>query len=626
MSVEVSLQEYAEELQAEIDDQSASPEGSGYWLNTFTRVMIERLEGLGVLDGGVDCYHKSRGIEVHGYHLNEDDRRLDLFTCITMNGAPPPVLTKDQIETAFKRLASFLHKCFDGTVHTSVEQSSELVPVARRIHQLQNTIEKIRLFLFTNGQMRTRYTPTVANPGSRLKHIEFVCDIWDIVRLHKHETSGAQAEPIEIDLQKQFGKTLPCLIAPAAEGDCRVYLTCIPGDMLASLYDAHGMRLLERNVRAFLQVRGKVNQGIRRTVLHEPQRFLAYNNGISAVADSVTIKELGGGNAIITHIQNLQIVNGGQTTATLHHTKKKDAAKLDGIAVQAKLTVVPPVAVNTVVPLISQYANSQNKVSEADFAANEVFHVRIEKLSRSVVTPANPNVPETHWFYERVRGQYLYDQGRQGTAKRKKTFKELNPVGQRFSKTDLGKFINSWNQMPQVVSYGAQKSFLQFMTATKAEPAWGDVDQDDFKRIVALAILFKRIDQLVQGLDLGGYKANIVTYTLAYLSHATGAKLDLDRIWKDQKLTAATESAINKAAREIQKVLIAAPDGKNIGEWCKERRCWDKVKELEVKFGKTFDEELAQKTIRIPAKAVPPGENGAAPKKVGKKKAGSAAN
>jgi hypothetical protein len=611
MKMEVSLQEYAEELHTEVDDQSSSTEGSGYWLNTFTRVMIERLEGLGVLDGGIDCYHKARGIEVNGYHLNEDEHRLDLFTCVVAKGSPPPVIGKDQVETQFKRLGSFLAKCFDG-LHDSIEQSSELYPVAKRIHELQKTFERVRLFLFTNGQVKLKTAPTVAATG-RFKGIEFICDVWDIARLHRCDTSGAQAEPIEIDLQKQFGITLPCLVAPAAEGDCRVYLTHLPGQFLATLYDAHGMRLLERNVRAFLQVRGKVNQGIRKTILQEPQRFLAYNNGISAVADGVTLVDKPGVGPVITHIRNLQIVNGGQTTATLHHAHKKDGAPLDKIAVQTKLTVVPPPAVDTVVPLISQYANSQNKVSEADFAANEAFHVRIEKLSRAVLTPAVAGGAETHWFYERVRGQYLYEQGRAGTVARKKRFKELHPPTRRFTKTDLGKFVNSWNQLPHVVSLGAQKSFLHFMGAARREPGWADLSDTDFARMVALAILFKRTDQIVQDLDLGGYKANIITYVIAYLAAATEGRLPLDKIWKEQKLSAALETTIRAVALAVKQVLTAAPDGKNIGEWCKERRCWDKVRALEVNLGDALKKELAAAAIRIPAKSAGPAPGAAAP-------------
>jgi hypothetical protein len=608
MKANVTLQEYADELRLEVDDQSTSVDASGYWVNTFTRVIIERLEGLGVLEGGEDCYHKAQGIEVNGYHLNPDERQLDLFTCITTRNSSPETVGNDQVDAQFRRLGGFLAKCFDG-LHLSLEQSSELYTMARRIFEQKANLDRVRFFLLTNGLVkRTSYSVRASSKDGRFAGLNLSCEIWDIARLHRCETSGSQAEPIEIDLKKQFNCTLPCLVMPGDAGDCTVYLTYLPGGMLADLYEAHGLRLLERNVRAFLQIRGKVNQGIRRTILHEPHRFLAYNNGLSAVADAVILEEMPGGGRAIAHLRNLQIVNGGQTTATLHHARKKDGVDLDGVLVQTKLTVVPELAVEVVVPLISQYANSQNRVSEADFAANEAFHVRVEKLSRTTLAPAPAGGRESHWFYERVRGQYLYEQGRAGTPARKKRFRESFPATQRFSKTDLGKFINSWHQLPHVVSLGAQKNFLRFVAAAKDQPGWNDVDASDFTRIVALAILFKRADRLVQRLDLGGHKANIVTYTIAYLGHATGGRLDLDRVWKEQSISPPVEQAIVGIAREVQKCITSPPGAKNIGEWCKDPRCWNAVRALTIELGEDVRRGLAPAAITLPAtpSAAPP--------------------
>src|SRR5690606_7208558 len=136
-------------------------------------------------------------------------------------------------------------------------------------------------------------------------------------------------------------------------------------------------------------------------------RFFAYNNGITATADYIDFEEAPDG-LKIRKVRNLQIVNGGQTTASLFHTAKKDKADLSGIFVQAKLSVIPEEHVDEIVPLISRFANSQNKVSDADFFANDPFHIEIEELSRSVWTPAIGGTSHaTHWFYERARGQYM---------------------------------------------------------------------------------------------------------------------------------------------------------------------------------------------------------------------------
>ena len=53
--------------------------------------------------------------------------------------------------------------------------------------------------------------------------------------------------------------------------------------------------------------------------------FLAFNNGISATADFIELDKSGG---FIKSVKNLQIVNGGQTTASIYHTWKNDKVDL----------------------------------------------------------------------------------------------------------------------------------------------------------------------------------------------------------------------------------------------------------------------------------------------------------
>ena len=65
--------------------------------------------------------------------------------------------------------------------------------------------------------------------------------------------------------------------------------------------------------------------------------FLAYNNGIAATADHIELDRTG---HYIKSISNLQIVNGGQTTASIYYTAKKDKADISGIFVQAKVSVI----------------------------------------------------------------------------------------------------------------------------------------------------------------------------------------------------------------------------------------------------------------------------------------------
>lgn len=95
-------------------------------------------------------------------------------------------------------------------------------------------------------------------------------------------------ETIEIDFQEKYNLTVPCIENSASE-KYSVYLAIISGELLAALYDEYRDRLLEKNVRSFLQVKGAVNKGIRDTLRDEPEMFLAYNNGISVTAEGVEI-------------------------------------------------------------------------------------------------------------------------------------------------------------------------------------------------------------------------------------------------------------------------------------------------------------------------------------------------
>ena len=97
------------------------------------------------------------------------------------------------------------------------------------------------------------------------------------------------------------------------------YLATVSGNDLVSYYNQYGKRLLESNVRTFLSLRGNVNKGIYNTLRSdECVFFFAYNNGLSGTASDVLFE---GG--LIKSIQNLQIVNGGQTMSTIFKAKKE---------------------------------------------------------------------------------------------------------------------------------------------------------------------------------------------------------------------------------------------------------------------------------------------------------------
>lgn len=591
MSEAGDLKSFVDDLYHEVTISSDIDTNAEYKENEFTRQISEFLIDSGEIEDLTVCYHKSRGMQVNAYSISQDETRLDLFITIFNLESPPTNVAKAKVDQAFSQIIGMLKAALNGH-HKALEESSETYDMFLRIYDLKDTLAQVRLYLLTDGIVNSTPPETEDVLGISAKF-----HIWDINRFYRLATSGKSFEPIEIDFQQTFNTTIPCLSMVDINSDYKGYLAVIPGEILAKIYENYGPRLLERNVRSFLQVRGNVNKGIRNTILKEPHRFFAYNNGISATADEIEFMD-NTDNLQICKLRNLQIVNGGQTTASLYNAFKKDKAELKDIYVQAKLSVIPPSQVDEIVPLISRYANSQNKVSDADFYANDPFHVKIEELSRTVWAPATNGVNyQTKWFYERARGQYLDAKGRATTPKKKRDFEKMAPSKQKFTKTDLAKYENTWMQLPHVVSLGAQKNFSHFSVHLK-ERGRTDVDIKYFEKLIAKAILFKSTEKIVDEQKFGGYRANIVTYTLAWLSHYTSQRLDLEKIWKNQTISPALKEIVREASISIHRIITNPPTAKNITEWCKKKECWETVKQNDIKPSQDINSELSDITSR----------------------------
>ncbi|NMZ56706.1 abortive phage infection protein [Pseudomonas lundensis] len=583
MSEKDRLNSFCEDLVQDILVGTGDSEDGGFKIDQFTRTVADYLIEAGEVEDVNICFYKSRGMQLNGYNVNQDEDGLDIFVALFNQQTPPVTVTKAQCEAAFRQAETCLRKGLTG-FHSTLEESSESYDAFQRIHELRDSLASCRIFLLTDGVVnQDTFHPEEGGDISVTLHV------WDAARLYRLATSGKKFEPIEIDFPEEFGENIPCLSLADPNSDYKGYLAVIPGEVLAGIYEKYGPRLLERNVRSFLQARGNVNKGIRKTILEEPHRFFAYNNGVSATADDI---EFGQDGLSITKIRNLQIVNGGQTTASLYYTAKKDKADLQGIFVQAKISVIPEDQLEHIVPLISRFANSQNKVNDADFYANDPFHVEIEGLSRTVWAPAvDGSSRQSKWFYERARGQYLDAKAREGTPARKREFDATFPTRQKLTKTDLAKYENTWMQLPHIVSLGAQKNFNDFAIRLK-ERGRVDVDVRYFEHLIAKAIIFNKADRIVREQSFGGYKANIVTYTIAWISNRTSQRIDLDSIWKNQDISPALHDVIREVSMAVHRVIVSPPNGKNVTEWCKRKECWEKIKDSNVNIGSALGEEL----------------------------------
>lgn len=556
---------------------------NNFQLSEFMRCVSDELIETGVIEGFEICYYKAqRGMRADGFWFN-DDGVLDLFVADFESREELTSLTKTEAEAALRRALNFLAASLTKNLYTELEITSPEYGLSRQISDRQSSLRRVNIILFSERKLSDRLQ-TLDNES--FIGIDVTYQIWDITRIHRLRSSRSHKEPLDLDFLEMFGKGVASLPAHLGSDSYRSYLVVMPGVILSNLYDRFGARLLEQNVRCFLQARGNVNKGIRATILNEPEMFFAYNNGITATAQEVETRQGESGLEIIK-MRDLQIVNGGQTTASLFHTQRKDKATLDKIFVQMKLAVIDNEKSDSVVPRISEYANTQNKVNAADFFSNSPFHVRMEEFSRRIWAPAREGAQrETKWFYERARGQYA-DAQSSLTKSEQNRFKAEKPKTQMFTKTDLAKFENVWDDHPKWVNLGAQKNFAHYAARIGAEWEKSPDNFNEFyyRRAIARAIIFKSTEKIVssQSWYNGGYRANIVAYSLALLSAVCHrCKMDIDylRIWQNQKLPESLMEAIKLSAEFVNKAIINPPVGiSNISEWCKKEACWNAIKE-----------------------------------------------
>lgn len=547
-------------------------------------------------------YHpEGRGIRVDGYCGDPLETSLADQTNSTTLGlivldysqeTSVSSLTNTLMEADFRRLEKYLAKSLDASFRRNLEPTDPGFGLADLINARWDSISRINLYLLTNKRLSQRVQ---GKQRSEFDGKELVYNVWDIVRIKNLVESGRERERLVIDFDELPTGPIPALLASDPLDDRRVFLTALPGEDLACIYDRWGARLLEANVRVFLQARSNVNKGIKRTLENEPELFFSFNNGITATAESVTTRSEGAG-LVITGVENLQIVNGGQTTASIYAAFKRNL-DLSRVYVQMKLSEVNAQDAQNLVPRISEYANSQNKVSAADFFANHPYHVQIEKLSKRVLAPMKADsFIQTKWYYERARGSYRDAQAYLSPAEKKKFVTDY-PKSQTFTKTDLAKYLMVWTDKGYMVNRGAQKNFAEF--AKEISEAW-DKNKDQFneyyfKCLVAKKIIFDATTKVVQSRDwyeAGGYRSQHVVLAIGALSSAVrrmGKAFDFISVWNKQAIGEPLEHALEQAADAAHEVLMnPGPGYRNISEWAKQEKCWDAITALDIDWNSEF--------------------------------------
>lgn len=584
MTEDLEFLKFLQRMNAEIHDRASGGSGNNespdFKENVFCEYVVEHLADIGITENAEVCHFerptKKGMLKVNGFAVNDDGDTLDLFASHFLDLQGLEKVNKEDITKSAKEAIRFLNAARKG-LHTQIEAASDAYAMTSRIYEVVPHLTRARIFILTDGLSRVKDVRGAQIKGMPLS-LEF--EIWDAERLFRSMLSGLPRDVIDIDFKEKFGAPIPCLAMPQAAEDYIAYLLIMPAEVLYKIYDEYGPRLLEFNVRSFLQAKGKVNKGIRDTLKGEPDRFMAYNNGISAIADKLQVVKCDDGQTAIRSVTGLQIVNGGQTTASLHRAKKADKSDISGAFVPAKITVLfKPEKLEEIVPKISLYANSQNVIQVADFSANHSSHIEIERLSTSIWCPGE----QGRWFYERARGQYQVAKSREATTPAlKRKFDERTPASRKFTKTDLAKYVNSWDQLPHVVSRGSQKNFLAFTTELHKCNSNLKLDETWYRETIAKAILFKQVARIIKQEAFPAYKANIVTYLVAYLSCRSKSKLNLLTIWDNQKISSELETLLRSWSHKLSDAITTSSAGRNVTEWCKKEECWKGISDLNL--------------------------------------------
>jgi len=493
----------------------------------FLEWCIEELTEAGETEDLVLSNFDKRGEAIHGYSFSDHDGRLDLYITSYRKSTEPYTIQKNELNTLTKRMLSFIQRSYEGKNDTiSVhEPASDLIKLIK-----SDEITLIRLFIFTDGKSNIARTE-----DGEILHFPTTTQIWDIERFFRLRSSGNYIEATDITVPEYGELFLPCSSTDTGDGDIKTYLGLMPGEFLADIYRDYSSRLLERNVRSFLSFKTGTNKGILRTIEDYPDKFIAYNNGLTATATEIELDETG---TQITKMSNFQIVNGGQTTNAIYRAKYSSNIDLTGIFVQFKLCVLNEELIDEFGPKISEFANTQNAIKKTDLTANNPVYREIEQISRTLYAPTSGGLQtETKWFFERARGQYNDKLSMFKTRAQKKKFEREYPRQQKFDKKQLAKYWGVWYQQVADTSLGPEKYHPIFIEDIGKNKNKFDVKkpQESFQKLVAMAILYKsaysRIRKEQYGYSFPGVTAD---YSIALISNLSGMRLDLLSLWKDQ--------------------------------------------------------------------------------------------
>lgn len=518
-------------------------------------------------------------VTVRGYSPIDDTGTLRLVTTAYRNDGSS--LGSSEFDSLVR---------FASNVVTAIESGRELddrpevTEFVKHVRDEAESLREIRVIVVSN--LRINADDLEAESGVR----KYRSEQYDVDRLYRISDVTIRRSDIQIDFAKMLGHGVPCIEVSGKDYNYKTYLMTLDGETLYKLFERYGSKLYELNLRSYLQPKTGVNKKILETIKTAPVRFLAYNNGICATADIIEAG-LDHGQTVIRKLIGFQIVNGAQTTSTIHRARK-GGEDVSQIHVSVKLTRVDSDDLEEFIPRITEYANTQNPIKAADLQSNIKFHRQIETLSENVWCPDG----ESRWFYERARGAYEAAYLRYGTTpKKKKEFRDECPKSQKFGKTELAAYLVAWGGEPHKVCFGAQKNFNYFMNKLdEFVSADREPDAKFYRDVVSVGILYEEAARAVRKAGIPAYRAQITAYLVARCASEFRKAFRLDRIWAEQGISEELFDLMLEWSLALQKCIIESANGQNVTEWCKKDGCWEEVSTVRLNIKDLPPEALSE--------------------------------
>ena len=602
-----SMSNYLEEIKYAVGDLIAE---SGSPHLAFTQYVLNEMCEKANLGEATTCYaaihndatHNVMG-EIFGYAKSINGETVCLFYTIydTASIDEPQTIPAEKYHQAIARLQGYYNAAISGRCN-EMEPSADDYDICKYIYENDEDITNVRLFVISNGTIRQN----LKTPKERIKDKIVKYATWDINTIYKNTHSGADHMFVDIDLfdDDDFKFKIPFIEMESPIERYQTYIAMLPGEFVYNLYDNFNTDLLQSNVR-FFKGKNKCNKEIINTLKTKPHRFLAYNNGLTATASDVLIEKTEDQQmGYLRYIENFQILNGGQTTASIYFAKKwNPEIDLNTVFVQMKLIVLQE-NLEDFHPLITKYSNTQTKIDPSDYSTNNPFNQKLQELSRTLIAP---DVEEkgniSHWYYERVSGQYDQDLNRIKDKPDKDKFKSENPISQRFDKKDLGRVYTAWHQHPDISILGPQKCYPEFIKKFENTVP----DNIFFEDFVATLIIFRYMEKKNPVfLEFHQLKAQMTVYTLAMLYHVTNGNISLYKIWQNQDLSDNLKAFVNNLAKQLYEKLSAdKPDTVTFRDFCKSAKTWEATKKYTFNLDissitndfKTKNEDVARKEM-----------------------------